>query len=397
MKIETFTLERGMTTYELSVAADITESGVAPLTVAEVVALAPEEEQQELLAALASTRLGYSEAPGSFELRSLLAASYQETGPENILVTTGAIEANFLLCNVLLEAGDHVVAVSPAYQQLNSLPRAIGCDVDLWRIRPENGFRYDLDELERLVTPRTRLIILNTPHNPTGTMLSAEELCRVYALAEAIDARILCDEAYRWLDLPGGPPMPTPMRDLGERAISVSTFSKPFGLPGLRVGWLAAPADVVAACWGMRDYISLSPAKLSDALAAIAFRHRERVFARTRAILDQNVPAAHAWFAEQAELAAWHPPQGGLLSLFRFAFDMPSLELANLLAEDYGVMLAPGSLFGYEGYLRLGLGADPATLADGLARTARCFASLAAAGTLQRTMDCSAMVGTVAS
>jgi aspartate/methionine/tyrosine aminotransferase len=394
MKIETFALERWMTTYEFAVAADITESGVSPLTMEEVLALAPEDERRELSMVLAKTRLGYSEAPGSLELRSLLAASYRSTGPENILVTTGAIEANFLLCNVLLNAGDHVVAVSPAYQQLNSLPRAIGCDLDLWRIRPENGFRYDLDELERLVTPRTRLIVLNTPHNPTGTMLSAAELRRVYDLAESVDASILCDEAYRWLELPGGTPMPEPMRNLGDCAISVGTFSKPFGLPGLRVGWLAAPPEIVAACWRMRDYVSLSPAKLSDTLAAIAFRHRERVFARTRAILAQNLPAARAWFADQAEFAAWHPPQGGLLSLFRYAFNMPSLELANRLAEEYGVMLAPGSAFDYEGHLRLGLGADPATLADGLARTAHCFADLAAR-TPRRPMESTAVVGAV--
>jgi aspartate/methionine/tyrosine aminotransferase len=393
MKIETFVLERWMTTYELSVDADITESGIAPMTLEEVLALVPEDERQELLAGLANTRLGYSEAQGSLELRSLLAASYRESGPENILVTTGAIEANFLLFNVLLEPGDHVVAVSPAYQQLNSVPRAIGCDLDLWRIRPENGFRYDLAELEQLVTRRTRLIVLNTPHNPTGTMLSAEELRRVYDLAESVDAQILCDEAYRWLDLPGGLTMPGPMRDLGERAISVGTFSKPFGLPGLRVGWLAAVPDIVAACWRMRDYVSLSPAKLSDVLAATAFRHREHVFARTRAILDQNLPAAWTWFADQAEFAVWHPPEGGLLSLFRYAFDIPSLELANRLAEDYGVMLAPGAAFDYEGYLRLGLGADPATLADGLARVARCFADLAADGTPRHTQERRAAVG----
>jgi aspartate/methionine/tyrosine aminotransferase len=227
------------------------------------------------------------------------------------------------------------------------------------------------------VTSRTKLIVLNTPHNPTGTMLSAEELRRIYDLAADIGAWILCDEAYRWLEIPGGRRMPGPMRDLGERAISVGTFSKPFGLPGLRVGWLAAPAEVVADCWAMRDYVSLSPARLSDALAAIAFRQREAVFARTREILSQNLPMADAWFADHAGLVSWRPPEGGLLALLRFGFDLPSLTVANRLAEEYGVMLAPGSAFDYEGYLRIGLGADPGVFADGLARAARGLSALA--------------------
>jgi aspartate/methionine/tyrosine aminotransferase len=380
MKIETFALERWMTTYELNVAADITESGVAPLTVEEVLALLPQDERDDALRALLRTKLSYSEACGSLALRSLLAATYAATGPDEILVTTGAIEANFLVFNVLLEAGDHVVAVSPAYQQLNSVPRAIGCDVSPWRVRPEDDFRFDLDALERLVTPQTKLIVINTPHNPTGSMLTADELRHVYALADAADAWVLCDESYRWLEVPGGPPMPGPMRDLGPRAISVGTFSKPFGLPGIRTGWISAPADVVAACWGLRDYTSLSPTKLSDALAVIALRHRDRIVERTRDILARNLATAQTWTTANEGVVAWRPPQGGLLSLMRYVFTVPALALANRLAEEYGVMLAPGSAFGYEGYLRLGIGQDPAIFADGLARTGRCFDDLLAAG-----------------
>jgi aspartate/methionine/tyrosine aminotransferase len=247
-------------------------------------------------------------------------------------------------------------------------------------VRPEDGFRFDLDALERLVTPHTKLIVINTPHNPTGSMLTAEELRRVYALAEAAGAWVLCDEAYRWLEVPGGPPLPGPMRDLGPRAISVGTFSKPFGLPGIRTGWIAAPADVVAACWGLRDYTSLSPTKLSDALAVIALRGRDRIVERTRGIVSRNLAAAQAWATAHEDLVAWRPPQGGLLSLMRYAFDVPSLELANRLAEEYGVMLAPGSAFGYEGYLRLGIGQEPTMFADGLTRAGRCFDDLLGAG-----------------
>ncbi|MCQ3980712.1 MAG: aminotransferase, partial [Anaerolineae bacterium] len=163
MKIETFALERWMTTYEMHVKYDIAESGILPLTVNDLLQFEPPEKRDEILQRLLEMPLGYSEAPGSLELRSLLAATYDNCGPQNILITTGAIEANFLLFNTLLDPGDHVVAVYPAYQQLYSVPRAIGCEVSLWKLRPENGFRYDLDELERLVTQQTRLIVINTP------------------------------------------------------------------------------------------------------------------------------------------------------------------------------------------------------------------------------------------
>src|SRR6266567_5410397 len=207
MKIETFALERWMTAWETKTPFDIAESGIFPMTARELLELEPPGEGDGTLSRLLDLRLGYSEACGSLELRSLLAQTYRDTRPEEILVTTGAIEANFLLFNMLLDPGDHVVAVYPAYQQLYSVPRAIGCDVALWKLRPETGFRFDLDELERLVKPRTRLIVINSPHNPTGAMLSAEDLTRIGRLASSISARVLSDEAYRWLEVPGGEPL----------------------------------------------------------------------------------------------------------------------------------------------------------------------------------------------
>jgi aspartate/methionine/tyrosine aminotransferase len=378
MKLETFALERWMTKYESWVKYDIAESGILPLNIDDLLGLLPAGERASALEKLTGLRLGYSEAPGTHELRSLLAETYRDCAPENILVTTGAIEANFLLFNVLLDPGDHVVACYPAYQQLYSVPRGIGCEVALWRVRSKDGFRFDVGDLERLVTPRTRLIVVNTPHNPTGAMLSEAELRRVYALAESVGAMVLCDEAYRWLTVPGGDPFAPPMFDLGPRGISVGTLSKPFGLPGLRLGWIAAHGDLAARCWAMRDYVSLSPGRLSDALAVLAVRHREKIFERNRAIITANLATAKRWFAERADLISWQPPRGGLLALARYHLDIPSLELANRLAERYNVMLAPGSAFGFEHHLRIGIGQDPAVFAAGLDQAAACFAELAA-------------------
>ena len=366
-----------MTTHELTAEFDIAESGILPLSTRELLSFEPPQERERLLETLLDTSLGYSEASGSLALRSALAETYRgEEGdsrpcePENILVTTGAIEANFLLLNVLLDPGDHVVAVNPAYQQLNSLPRAIGCDLSLWKVgRDDGGYTFDLDELERLVSSRTRLILINTPHNPTGAVLSPEELRRVYELAESVGAWVLCDEAYRWLEVPGEEPLARPVYELGASGISVGTLSKPFGLPGLRTGWMAAPAAVVRECWRMRDYTSLSPGKLNDALAVLALRHREKIFARNREILAENLSAAGGWFEERREYLSWVSPRGGLLALMRYhGLPISSLELADRLSEERGVMLAPGSAFGFEGHLRIGLGQRPDIFAEGLRR-----------------------------
>ncbi len=366
MKIETFALERWMTRWETEVEFDLAESGIKPLTVDELLQMSGREQA---LDAMLGISLGYSEARGTAELRSLIAGLYQDVSTDDVLVTTGAIEANFLLFNVLLNAGDHVVVVDPAYQQLQSVPRAIGCDVSLWRLTPENQFRYDLSELERLVTPRTRLIVINTPHNPTGAVLTAGEQQQVYDLAARVGAMVMGDEAYRWLSLPGVEPFAGPLRDLGTGGISVGTLSKPFGLPGLRIGWIAATSDIIQQCWSQRDYISLSPGKLNDYLATIALREREKIFARTREISARNLSYLEEWIHQRENLVSWVPPRGGLLGLLHYDIDVPSMDLADRLADEASVMLAPGSAFGYEHFLRIGIGGDNQIFKEGLERT----------------------------
>jgi aspartate/methionine/tyrosine aminotransferase len=386
MKIERFALERWMTAHELHVEYDIAESGIFPLTVSDLLDLEPPALREQTLDRLLNLRLGYSEATGTLELRALLAETYLDCTPYNILVTTGAIEANFLLFNVLLQPGDHVIAPYPAYQQLYSVPRALGCDVSLWQARPENGFRFDLDEFEGLVKPETRLVVINSPHNPTGAMLSPDETQRLADIAQSVGAKVLSDEAYRWLTIPGAETPAPPAYNLGPGCISVGTLSKPFGLPGLRLGWMAAPAEVITECWWLRDYVSLSPGKLNDALAILAIKHRDKIIQRNQAIIAANLATAHEWVAAHAEFVSWKPPRGGLLALLHYRLDMPSLDLANLLAEEYSVMLAPGSAFGLEQYLRIGIGQDPALFEAGLDRLSACLSALQAAGV--RCIDC---------
>jgi aspartate/methionine/tyrosine aminotransferase len=378
VKIDPFLLERWMTRHETRVRYDIAESGILPLSTNDLLDFEPVDRRAATLERLLALPLGYSEARGTEALREQIAATYARGDGEHVLVTTGAIEANFLLFNQLLEPGDHVVAPYPAYQQLYTVPAAIGCDVSHWKVGPETGYRYDVDALERLVTSKTRLIVVNTPHNPTGAMLPPEAARRVYAIAESVGAWVLGDEAYRWLAVPGGDAFAPPFFDLGPRGLSVGTLSKPFGLPGLRIGWIAGPPDLVRQCWGLRDYITLSPGKLSDALAQLALTHRDAIVARNTRIIEANLDTASRWIAGRADVLSWTPPRGGLLALLKYELDIPSLELADTLAEEYSVMLAPGSAFGYEGHLRLGIGQRPDVFRKGLEEAGRCFDALRA-------------------
>jgi aspartate/methionine/tyrosine aminotransferase len=198
----------------------------------------------------------------------------------------------------------------------------------------------------------------------------------VYAIAESVGAHVLGDEAYRWLAVPDGDPFAPPFFDLGPAGISVGTLSKPFGLPGLRIGWIAGPPDLVRRCWSYRDYVTLSPGKLNDALARLAFSHRDQIIARNRAIIEANLATARGWMADRADFLAWTPPRGGLLALLKYDLPLDSLPLADKLATEYSVMLAPGSAFGYEKHLRLGIGQAPPVFKAGLEQAGRCFEQL---------------------
>jgi aspartate/methionine/tyrosine aminotransferase len=377
MKIDRFELERWMTRWELDVDYDICESGILPLSLDDLCALLDDATAAGLRADLASMPLGYSEARGTIALRSTLAATYRDVTPDDILVTTGAIEANFLVMNALLEPGDHVVAVSPAYQQLHSVPRAIGADFSSWPVvTGPTGFRYDLDHLEALLRPTTKLIVINTPHNPTGAILGEDELDRVLDLARERNAWVLSDEAYRWLEIPGGEALVEPARNRYERAISVGTMSKPFGMPGLRIGWLAATSEVANQAWGMRDYLTLSPAKMSDAIANVAIEHRERIFARNREIVASNLATARSWFDANADLVSWTEPRAALLAMMSYTMPIDSVTLADRLAAEARVMLAPGSAFGMDSHLRIGIGQRPDIFAKGLEATSQFMRSL---------------------
>lgn len=370
MKIETFELERWMTTWELNVTHDITESGIAPLSIADLLSLANVGESSGYLELLLQSPQLYSEARGTEELRASIASTYASVDADDVLVTTGAIEANYLVFNVLLNPGDHVVVTTPCYQQLVSIPKALGCDVAEWQATPESGFTFDLDQLESLVTNSTKLIVINSPHNPTGALLRQADLERIAQIADRVEAWVLSDEAYRWIEHPGGESLPSPLRDLYPKAVSIGTMSKFFGLPGLRLGWLAGNAELAAQCWAHRDYTSLSPGWLSDRLARLAVDNRHGIQQRNNGILSENLSTARQWFTDNADIVAWSEPKAGLLAMMD-VIDLDNTdELSERLAAEAGVMLAPGSAFELPGYLRIGIGQRPPIFAEALDRTA---------------------------
>jgi aspartate/methionine/tyrosine aminotransferase len=370
MKIETFALERWMTTWELSVTHDITESGIAPMSIEELLRVTEIDDPETFVKDLLSHPQLYSEARGTEALRDIIAGTFTSASSDDVLVTTGAIEANFLVYNALLGVGDHVVVTTPCYQQLISIPRALGADVSEWKVTPQSGFTFDVDDLDSLVTNRTRLIVINSPHNPTGALLSRGDLERIAEIADRVGAWVLSDEAYRWIIHPDGVELPGPFRDIYPKSVSISTMSKFFGLPGLRLGWMVGTAELAARCWELRDYVSLSPAWLSDRFAQIAVANYKKIQRRNLTILEKNLGKAREWFSTNEDIVSWHEPRAGLLAMMKVHDVEDTDDLSEQLAASVGVMLAPGSAFDLPEYLRIGIGQRPDIFAEALDLTA---------------------------
>lgn len=377
MQIAPFELELWMNRHELNVKYDIGESGIAPLSIKELLAYDGNAETKDSITNLA---LGYNDANGAISLREEIAKTYSACAPENILITIGAIEANFLIFQVLLNPGDHVITQYPAYQQLYSVPEAMGCDVSYWRCRDDKRFKFDLADLRKLIQPDTKLIVINTPHNPTGAVLSNSEMAEIYEIAKAVGAHILSDEAYRWLYVPGSTYNFQPAFNLGSSAISTGTMSKPFGLAGLRIGWIAAQPDLIEKCRSTRHYISLCPGRIDDTLATVAFKNKQKIFQRNEQMITENLSTLKEWIDRRKDIVSCHLPAAGLLCMLRYHLNIPSVQLADKLAEQYSVLLAPGSVFGLEGYLRLGFGQRPDVFKKGIEGADQCFSELLKTG-----------------
>jgi aspartate/methionine/tyrosine aminotransferase len=364
MHIKPFGVEIWMNEWETKCELNLAETCVESLTIAELLALAGRNATD--LADLLSMKMTYGAIEGSDRLRDAIAALYETIDRDGVVVTHGTIGANELVHKALVSAGDRVVAVVPTYQQHYSIPESIGADMHLLRLRAEDGFLPDLDELRRLAMPGTKLIAINNPNNPTGALMDRAMLEEIAAIARAAGAWVLCDEVYRGTDQEGSG-MTASMADIYEKGISTAGMSKAFSLAGLRLGWIAAPRAVLDAVLIHRDYNTISVGIIDDHFAALALENRDRVLGRSRAITRGNLSVLSDWVDAEPRVT-WVKPRSGTTALLEVDIDMPSQDFCIDLLRTTGVMFTPGSAMDMEGHVRIGYANTPAILRDGLAR-----------------------------
>ena len=366
MKLEPFAMERMQSTYENQVAFNLSESGVHPLSLGELIA---EPSSRD---ALLGEVLRYTQTNGTVPLRETIAALYPGATADHVLVTNGGSEANYLTTWNLVEPGDEVVMMVPNYMQAWGLARAFGAAVTPWPlVAPSSDSRHwrvDLDALEEIVSPRTKLIVICNPNNPTGARFEAADLDRMAAIAGRHGSWILSDEIYRGAELDGRE-TPT-MWGRSDRVIVTSGLSKAYGLPGLRIGWAVGPPARIESLWEYHDYTTIGPGALSDALArhALAPARRAQILARTRGILNRNYPIVATWLDAHRDLFSYAAPDAGAIVYMRYHHAINSTELVTRLRLEKSVLIVPGDQFNMDGYLRLGFGDQPEQLRAALQR-----------------------------
>jgi len=362
MQIKPFELERWQSVWENRVELNISESGVHPLTAAE---LAGSDEELRRVLAL---RLGYPQTNGSEELRSRIAAIHPGARAENVLVTCGGSEANFVCTWALIEPANEVVFMNPNYMQIAGLAPAFGASVKPLYLRADRDWAFDPDDLKRVVGPKTRVIAVCNPNNPTGAVLDPESREAIVAVAAKVGAWILADEVYRGAEFDGAET--ATFWGSYERVLCTGGLSKAYGLPGLRTGWVVGPVDIIERLWGYHDYTSIAPTVLSDALAAIALEPQRRawILKRTRTILNQNYPILKNWLDVHSDRFSHIPPKAGAIAWSSLRRGENSAELAEGLRARKSVLIVPGEQLGLDAHLRFGFGGDPAQLEQALSR-----------------------------
>jgi len=354
MRLTDFALERYFARWEFAVEHVLCASDVQGYPMSDLLALA-DDETRPLWQDLA---LGYTESSGHPLLKRAIADRYAGLDADDVLVFAGAEEAVFCLMNTLVGPGDHAIVTWPGYQSLYEVARAAGADVTLHELREDAGWRLDLDLLRRQVTPATRLIVVNAPHNPTGMLPDAETFGGLVALAEDAGAFLLMDEVYRDLEYDPADRLP-PGAEALERGISLGVMSKSFAMAGLRIGWLATrDRDLLGRCAAFKDYTTICSSAPAEILALIGLRAADTVLDRSRAIVAANLELVDAFFEDWADRFRWVRPRAGSVGFPRLTVPGVSIDdWAAGLVEAEGVLLLPGSQFGSGGnHFRLGLG-----------------------------------------
>ena len=364
MKVEPFELERWQSVWENKVELNISESGVHPLTVADLVG------DDASLRKVLAVPLGYPQTNGSEELRTRIGELYPGGRAENVLVTCGASEANFVSTWALVEPGDEIVFMMPNYMQISGIAGAMGATVKPLWLREQLKWGFDPAELQQLVTSKTRLIAICNPNNPTGAALRPEERDAIVRAAAKVGAWILADEVYRGAEFDGA--MTPTFYGSYDRVLCTGGFSKAFGMPGLRTGWVVGPAEMIERLWGYHDYTSIGPTMLTDRFATMALepKRREWILNRTRQILNRNYPLLRAWLTAHGGSFSHVPPRAGAIAWAGLRDRADSAQMAEELRVKKGVLIVPGEQFGVKSHVRFGFGGDSEHLQKALARVA---------------------------
>ena len=370
MRIPIFEMERMQSTWENLVDFDMSESGVRPVTLRELVELG-----FDLDAAL-DMPLGYSQSNGTLPLREQLTTTYAGATVDHIEVTNGTSEANYLLALAMLQPGDEIAMEIPNYMQLWGVPHSLQAPVRTFRLRPDQGWEPDWEEFERAVTPKTRLLYLSNPNNPSGAILSDEAMRRIVRRCEETSTLLIADEVYLGAEVDG--PRTKSFWGMSDTVVVTSGLSKAYGIPGVRIGWIVGPPAVVEACWSQHDYITIGPNKLSDLVARTAVKpeNREKLYARTRGILAANLAVITRWAAGLGDLLEFNTPRAGAMALVRYKADIPSLALCERIRVEQSTLVVPGIHVGLEGYLRLWYGGRHEYITEGYRRIGLVLESL---------------------
>jgi aspartate/methionine/tyrosine aminotransferase len=354
VQIAEFALERYFARWEFNARYLLCASDVQGFPMADLLALA-DDEARGLWDGLA---LGYTESTGHPLLRREIAALYETIEPDEVLTFAGAEEAVFCLMNVVVGDGDHAIVTWPGYQSLYEVARANGADVTLHELHESNGWAIDLDLLQRQLTPATRLIVVNLPHNPTGMLADRATFARLVEIADDAGVHLLVDEVYRGLEFDPADRLPTGA-DTAGLGISLGVMSKSFAMAGLRIGWLAThDTELLARCARFKDYTTICSSAPSEILALIALRAHDRVLERSRSIVGANLEHLDGFFEDWADRFEWIRPRAGSIGFPRLT--VPAVRIddwAAELVEAEGVLLIPGSQFGHPGnHFRIGFG-----------------------------------------
>lgn len=359
MQFETFELERIQSLYENTVKYNLTESGIHPFSARELLS---EAEIDTLL----DLRLGYGQTNGSIELREAISQHYQGADRDHVLVTNGSAEANFTFAWSNIQPGDEVVVMLPNYMQIWGIARYLGAVVNPFYLKEKLNWAPDLDELEALVTPRTKMICLCNPNNPTGAVLDAGAMDAIVEIARKNDALLHVDEIYRGAELEGDE-TPT-FFGRYDKAIVTMSLSKSYSLPGLRMGWLVGPPALMEKGWAYHDYTSISTTIISQYVATLIMDpvRRKQVLSRGRNLLRANLAAFQQWVERHADLFHFIPPRAGGMALLRYNMGINSTALSDKLRLEKSVFIIPGDCFGMDHYLRIGIGGEKDHLLAGL-------------------------------